>query len=117
MPFSEEDLVSNHRKIVQNINNSLDKKTKDLVDTQKIIELKKELSEKMEKEFNRLEKLNKDQSTNHCTDLIFNFFNAYKPPRVDSIDSIKATIIREKQEEFQQFFTYYMKKAKGPAKC
>lgn len=51
MPMTEEDLYSKHKKIKDSIQYNLDQKTKTLVDTEKIIELKKELNDMFEKDF------------------------------------------------------------------
>ncbi len=49
MPFDNEVLYLDHKKISDYIIKSFEKKTKDLIDNTKINELRKELDDKMEK--------------------------------------------------------------------
>lgn len=49
MPLDNEVLYLDHKRIVEYITKQLDNRTRDLVDSSKIKELRKELDEKMEK--------------------------------------------------------------------
>ena len=116
MPFDTEELYQIHRKIMQEIENILEKSTRDFLDGGQILDLKKEFKEKMEKEFESRSKLNEEKSKIVSTNLIFSFFNAFKLPTIDSVDNFKATLIKEKQMEFNNFLSIYFQKAKGPYK-
>ena len=116
MPFETEELYQIHRKIMAEIENILEKSTRELLDAGQIIDLKKDFKEKMEKEFDSRLKLNEEKSKIVSTNLIYSFFNAFKLPNIDSIDNFKATLVKEKQIEFNNFLSIYIQKAKGPYK-
>ena len=116
MPFDTEELYKIHRKIMAEIENILEKSTRELLDGGQIIDLKKEFKEKMEKEFDSREKLNEEKSKIVSTNLIYSFFNAFKLPTIDNVDNFKNTLIKEKQIEFNNFLSIYFQRAKGPFK-
>lgn len=116
MPFDTEDLYQIHRKIMSEIESILEKSTRDFLDGGQIIDLKSEFKEKMEKEFENRLRLNEEKSKIVSTDLIYGFFNSFKMPSLDTVDNFKATLIKEKQIEFNNFLTIYLQKAKGPYK-
>lgn len=116
MPFDVEELYSIHRKIMSEIEAILEKSTKTLLDAGQILDLKREFREKMEKEFENKEKINEEKSKIIATNLVYSFFNAFKLPTIDSVETYKATLIKEKQIEFNNFMGVYLQKAKGPYK-
>ena len=116
MPFDTDELYQIHRKIISEIESILEKSTRDFLDGGQIFDLKRDFKEKMEKEFEAREKLNEEKSKIVSTNLIYGFFNSFKLPPIDSMDSFKTTMIKEKQIEFNNFLTIYLQKAKGPYK-
>ena len=66
MPFDEDEFVTAHRELMNFIFDSLDKRTKELVDTQKSIELRRDLTIMMEREYKERLDRNQEQSISRC---------------------------------------------------
>lgn len=114
MPFDSEDLFSVHRKIMGDIETFIEKSTKSLLDAGQIFDLKREFRDRMEKDYENRSKMNEEKSKIMSTNLIYGFFNAFKLPTIDSVETYKTTLIKEKQIEFNNFMGIYIQKAKGP---
>lgn len=117
MPFDGEDLITTHNKITQDIENMLIKYAKDIIDSSKMLELKEELKEKMQKDYYEKEQLNSGKSQTASKNLLYSFLNGFKVPVVDNIDNLKITLLKEKNTDLNNFLAQYNKKAKGPSKC
>lgn len=97
--------------------NELESKCKGFVDAAKIIELRHELAEKIERDLESKEALNKEMSSANCSEMIIAFIHSFKFPHYTSVDEIRPTLLKEKRDEFNRFILSYLKHAKGPSKC
>lgn len=101
----------------QLINERIDLKGRDLVDASRVIVMKRELSEVMEKDFQQRMDINREQSTQISNQLLARFINSFQVPVLENVESCKETLLRDKFAEYGRFYQYYLQNAKGQSKC
>jgi hypothetical protein len=60
------------------------------------------LNATLKKDFDSRVKYNNEKSENKCKEMLNKFFNGYKFPEVDNADSITASLVQEKYEEYRK---------------
>lgn len=117
MPF-EEDLLRRRFKELQNQGlKKFEEMTKEFAELAQLIDLRNEISDKMESEFDTKMQLNDEMGQLICKRLVTELFNSFNLPSFLSMDDIRESLIIEYKHKFLSFYDNYKKFAKGAHKC
>ena len=112
-----EQLRQRFKDLSQEILKKFEDLTKEYADTTQLLELRNELVEKMENDFESKLQLNDDLSQHLCKKLINEFLNSFDLPSLMTLDDIKESTILEYKQTFLNFYDNYKTFAKGAHKC
>lgn len=116
MPMDEDEML----KIFKELSNSGVQKfetlTKDIADIGQQIELRNEIIEKMEKDFESKKQLNSELSLYLCKKILNEIFNTFNPPMIATINDVKESTLKEAKNQFVRAYTEYNEETKGPHK-
>lgn len=117
MPFDEETLRHLFKNLSHDILKKFEDMTKDFADTIQLLELRSEIVEKMDKDFESKLQINDDLSQHLCKKLINEFFNSFDLPSLMTLEDVKESTILEHKDRFLIFYDNYKNFAKGARKC
>jgi hypothetical protein len=117
MPYEEDFLRKAHKDLSFNILRRLEIMTKDFAETSQFLDLRNEMAERMEKDFEQKLELNDELSQNLCKRLINEFFNSFNIPAMVNLDDIRESLLLEHKEKFLLFYDNYKSFSKGSRKC
>lgn len=117
MPFEEEYMRNAFKQLSHQIFKKFETMTKEYADTIQFSDLRNEIAEKMEKDFESKLSTNDELSQNLCKRLINEFFNSFSLPSFIHLEDIKESLLLEYKEKFLLFYDNYKGFAKGVRKC
>ncbi|EGR28299.1 hypothetical protein IMG5_179190 [Ichthyophthirius multifiliis] len=115
LPIDEEILIEQHRVIVDNVFSEMQKRSKSFIDAEQLIEIRKDLQELINTEFNIKIQQNKELSLNSCKNVLLKFMNQFSLPNIQNPDQINVSF-QEKIDDFQRFLKNYLINQKGNGK-
>lgn len=117
MPFEEDAARKRFKQLYNEGLKKFELMAKDFAEVSHMIDMRSEIIEKMEAEFDQALQLNDDLSENLCKKLVNELFNSFNLPALLSMEDIRESLILEYKQKFQQFYENYKKFAKGAHKC
>lgn len=116
MPFDEEQMRKDYRTLSTAILNKFETITKDFAETSQLLELRFEMQDKFEKDFEEVLKNNKELSQNLCKRIISEFITDFDTQSYSSLSEMPESLIQEQKEKFMFFYENYKEFAKGASK-
>jgi hypothetical protein len=117
MPFEESDARKRFKEFYNDGLKKFELRAKEFAEIAQLIDLRGEIIEKMEAEFESTLQLNNDLSENLCKKIVSELFNSFNLPALLSMEDIRESLILEYKQKFEQFYDNYKKYAKGVHKC
>ncbi len=91
--------------------------TKEFAEVAQLIDLRNEITEKMETELENKLQINDELSQLLCKKIVNELFNSFNLPALLSMEDIRESLILEYKQQFLSFYDNYKKFAKGVHKC
>ena len=95
MPFEEDFMRRQYKDLCDAMFSKFEKLTKEYADLTQLLELRAEMTERMEKDFEAKLRLNDDLSQHLCKKIIGEFFNDYDLPSFLTLDDINESMLKE----------------------
>jgi len=117
IPVEEEHLRNKFKELSAEVIKKFEVQTREFAEVAQLIDLRNELLEKMEADFESRLQLNDDLSQNLCKRIVNELFNSFNLPALLSMEDIRESLILEYKQKFLLFYDNYKKFAKGTHKC
>lgn len=115
--MDEEDMQKIFKELSHRCIQKFETLTKEIADIEQQIELRNEIVEKLEKDFESKKQLNSELSLYLCKKILNEIFNTFNPPVIATINDVKESTLKEAKNQFIKSYTEYNEETKGPHKC
>jgi len=117
LPVEEDVLRGRYRELYMEGIKKFETMTKEFAEVAQLIDLRNEIMEKMEYEFELKLQVNDEFSQLLCKKIVNELFNSFNLPAILSMEDIRESLIMEYKQKFLSFYDNYKKFAKGAHKC
>jgi len=116
IPVEEEQLRSKFKELSAEVIKKFEVQTREFAEVAQLIDLRNELLEKMETDFESRMQMNDELSQSLCKRIVNELFNSFNLPALLSMEDIRESLILEYKQKFLVFYDNYKKFAKGTHK-
>jgi len=117
IPVEEEQLRSKYKELSAEVIKKFEVQTREFAEVAQLIDLRNELLDKMETDFESRLQMNDELSQSLCKRIVNELFNSFNLPALLSMEDIRESLILEYKQKFLVFYDNYKKFAKGTHKC
>ncbi|KAL4491464.1 hypothetical protein ABPG72_008120 [Tetrahymena utriculariae] len=116
LPLDDEKFQETHNKIINNIFQQLQTKSKNFVDADQLITLRNDLQQIMESEFKIRKATNQEIAQSKCKQIFLDLFQKLQHSNYNNSDQIIRKFVAEKFDDMQQILSQYNSQTSGSFK-